>query len=674
MDKNKCNSCGKTECACKNKDFTKAVIEIDNPERITLMRKVVIPASMGDDTTVPPVVGKYHNVLLYYEANSKSYLYSSDGIPTQLVNGVTDYEQAVNLPQINGNTLIGDKTGDQLGLQNKLTAGENITIEDDVISATDTTYGHATDTEIGLVKPGDGLEVDTDGTLSISDIEQYAHFFDTVADMKLATNLIAGSYAKTLGFHSKSDGGGVLYKIRTKTGADTPDEMLLIALSDNALIAEAILDNEICPEMFGAYANGSSDDSTAVQKTLDLENSVKFRTGKVYLCNSALTITKRKTIDFSFSTIKVGHSGVGLTIDMETEDVYSHKRFTPSIENLVIDCGNASKGIYIDYAYKGIINNIYINNFLNIGMEKQHGYELVLDNLYFWASNQNTTSIGLLVSGNDCEFGNIFGINCHTGVKITGGANHFKQIHMWLFNDTQGEGMADGDALYAGSAMIDVANNDRNFIDYAYVDSYQYGFKYTGYGYITLNSGFVYCPDLSNLTTDFLNYPFYFIYAEGDNLNYLWRFTINNLSYQKSSVAGLTQKFIPDTYSKRPIRVTNSTIHIDCDNNKKDFIDCFTLNNCTNTNLHATYIGDDQIRIHGVLKKDSSASGWYISKPAEYIPIANNEVIICQTSASQYGSSSISFASINNGTNIAELSTTIPDNYYFIDVILRVIY
>lgn len=84
MDKNKCNSCGETKCSCKNKDFTKAVIEIDNPEQITLMRKVVIPASMGDDTTVPPAIGKYHNVILHYEANKHTYLYSSDGIPTLL--------------------------------------------------------------------------------------------------------------------------------------------------------------------------------------------------------------------------------------------------------------------------------------------------------------------------------------------------------------------------------------------------------------------------------------------------------------------------------------------------------------------------------------------------------------------------------------------------------------
>ena len=81
-----CELCGasKKRCSCKNKDFTKAVIEINNPEQIALMRKVVIPASMGDDTTVPPAIGKYHNVILHYEANSHTYLYSSDGIPTLL--------------------------------------------------------------------------------------------------------------------------------------------------------------------------------------------------------------------------------------------------------------------------------------------------------------------------------------------------------------------------------------------------------------------------------------------------------------------------------------------------------------------------------------------------------------------------------------------------------------
>lgn len=291
MDKNKCSSCGEAphKCSCKNKDFTKAVIEINNPEQITLMRKVVIPVSMGDDTTVPPVVGKYHNVLLYYEANQKSYLYSSDGIPTQLVNGVTDYEAAINLPQINSHTLIGDKTGDQLDLQNKLTAGDNITIENNVISATDTTYGPATDTEIGLVKPGDGLEVDANGTMSISDIEQYAHFFDTVADMKAATNLTDSSYARTLGFYTRNDKGGATYKIRAKAVDDTPDEMTLIALADNTLIAELVKTEVMNAKQFGAKGDGVTDDTNNIQTAINYNLNIEIPSG-TYMIDAETSI------------------------------------------------------------------------------------------------------------------------------------------------------------------------------------------------------------------------------------------------------------------------------------------------------------------------------------------------------------------------------------------------
>ena len=49
-----------------------------------LFRRVEIPASVGDETTNPPVAGKYRNVLLVYEATGSAFLYSSDGIPTQL--------------------------------------------------------------------------------------------------------------------------------------------------------------------------------------------------------------------------------------------------------------------------------------------------------------------------------------------------------------------------------------------------------------------------------------------------------------------------------------------------------------------------------------------------------------------------------------------------------------
>ena len=78
-----CNACGEKPKDTA-KDFTKAVIEINNPETLVLLRKVVIPASMGTEEDVPAAIGKYHNVILHYEANRHTYLYSSDGIPTLL--------------------------------------------------------------------------------------------------------------------------------------------------------------------------------------------------------------------------------------------------------------------------------------------------------------------------------------------------------------------------------------------------------------------------------------------------------------------------------------------------------------------------------------------------------------------------------------------------------------
>ena len=78
-----CSACGEKPVE-SSKDFTKAVIEINNPESLVLLRKVVIPASMGTEEDVPPAIGKYRNVLLQYAANDHIYLYSSDGIPTAI--------------------------------------------------------------------------------------------------------------------------------------------------------------------------------------------------------------------------------------------------------------------------------------------------------------------------------------------------------------------------------------------------------------------------------------------------------------------------------------------------------------------------------------------------------------------------------------------------------------
>ena len=134
--------------------------------------------------------------------------------------------------------------------------------------------------------------------------------FDTVADMKQATNLINGSYAKTLGYHSRNDEGSALYKIRTITNDDVVDEMLIIELADDNLVAEYINENGvISPEQMGAYGDNIHDDSTILNAILQIANSKKYeiKGNKTYKTTVPLVITYN---DMNITLNTINYTGV----------------------------------------------------------------------------------------------------------------------------------------------------------------------------------------------------------------------------------------------------------------------------------------------------------------------------------------------------------------------------
>ena len=115
--------------------------------------------------------------------------------------------------------------------------------------------------------------------------------FDTVADMKQATNLVNGSYARTLGFNTINDGGGAVYYI-TDTG--TANEMDVIAIG--TLRANLVLPAIVTPEMFGA--SGGADDTNYLKRCFAVAKNIKF--------NNDYTITDR--IDILSDTSLDGNS------------------------------------------------------------------------------------------------------------------------------------------------------------------------------------------------------------------------------------------------------------------------------------------------------------------------------------------------------------------------------
>lgn len=80
-------------CENDKPKMPKAVLEVINNEPPVLFHKVIFPASLGDDKTNPPTTLNYKNVLLNFEANNHSYLYSSDGVPTFISMGELDVDE-----------------------------------------------------------------------------------------------------------------------------------------------------------------------------------------------------------------------------------------------------------------------------------------------------------------------------------------------------------------------------------------------------------------------------------------------------------------------------------------------------------------------------------------------------------------------------------------------------
>lgn len=112
--------------------------------------------------------------------------------------------------------------------------------------------------------------------------------FNTLTDLKNSTNLIDGSFVKTLGENEYNDGNGYFYKIRTLLNTDTIDEKNIIALTNfKTLIAERIFNNTIGdksnPIYYGADPTGKKDSSIAINKCIqaNLGKSIVFSPRKI---------------------------------------------------------------------------------------------------------------------------------------------------------------------------------------------------------------------------------------------------------------------------------------------------------------------------------------------------------------------------------------------------------
>ena len=293
--------------------------------------------------------------------------------------------------------------------------------------------------------------------------------YDSVADMKASENLIDGSYARTLGYHAKNDGGSALYKIRNITNDDVIDEATIIEMNDsgNNLIAELIT-NEYNFNQFGCYGDGVNDDTINLQKCITAgianKKNIKGVSNCTYLVSGTINIDNAN-VDFANSTIKTD-SVITDLLKVNVQDNTNFSDYYGVIENVIIDCTNTTNGLRIQMGRKKLIRNCKFINISNVGLYYQAGYEVTVKDCHFIAvgnadGGASADSIGIKASGGDSEFMDIVLINCFTAID-NGGFNMYRGIHAWIRTHS----------IAPTARMFNLHGNVGSLISQCYSDTY----------------------------------------------------------------------------------------------------------------------------------------------------------------------------------------------------------
>jgi hypothetical protein len=199
---------------------------------------------------------------------------------------------------------------------------------------------------------------------------QTTYTYNSVAEMKLAENLVNGAFTRTSGYYSYNDGGGAYYKIRNMLNTDVLDDASIIALHDSSLVAELIKPNIIKPEIFGAVGDGEEDDTSAFEKMFNyvLSYQTPDEIGYTYVRSPSMILTKKYYID----NIEIPDDLECFTLDGEHEGYITHGGFIfnntngwqTTIENLTFnECDEPLVFEYRNKEYgKIIIKNCIFTN------------------------------------------------------------------------------------------------------------------------------------------------------------------------------------------------------------------------------------------------------------------------------------------------------------------------
>lgn len=295
--------------------------------------------------------------------------------------------------------------------------------------------------------------------------------YDTVSDMKNATNLAAGTIARTLGFHSKNDKGGAYYSI---VDSGTADERKTIALS-NSLYAVLIETPETTVNQYGAYGDGVHDDYDAIQYAI--ENN-QFGTVKFADCTYAIDSTLKTYVDntkkTSFileptTTIKALSNLTSLIelggLGGSNEGVTNRYR---AIVGGIFDATNCDAAIEINPLAMGIelirievINAGHYGIYIPRGTGTLYSSDILIDQSNISCTSSADDTVAIYCERPDNTISNTKLNACKKGFYFDGGGQFIVKVHGLMVGQ------------FSGSTFIHFHTGGLNFITNSYCDSFE---------------------------------------------------------------------------------------------------------------------------------------------------------------------------------------------------------
>ena len=234
--------------------------------------------------------------------------------------------------------------------------------------------------------------------------------FPSVADMKLAQNLVNGSTCETYGFYNINDDGGAKYLVREITNQDTIDEVTLFALYDNTLVAELVCEDTMNVKQFGAKGDGVTDETTLLGKIFSFVNTNNIV--KTILFPKG-TYNVSDTVNV-YSNINIEGEGVGnTTIKMtSTEETGANNHYTLyfnnasnlNVKNITFEGAKDPTdytilenhwwhGLTLSYSSNIAIENCEFKNFITSGISIRNSSNILINDNDFSSNGWNDIAI-----------------------------------------------------------------------------------------------------------------------------------------------------------------------------------------------------------------------------------------------------------------------------------------